>query len=58
MTSPLNGRKPSSTLCRKVGCNKLVAQNIQVGSGYKHSYYCGVNDRIPGNMSKCPLEAE
>ena len=58
MACPLNGRKPSSTLCRKAGCMDLVAKNIETGSGYKHSYYCGINDRIPGNMSKCPKEAE
>jgi hypothetical protein len=59
MTGPLNGAKPSSALCRKAGCKDLVAKKIQTGSmNWKTCYYCGIKDKVPGNMYRCPKEEE
>lgn len=56
MTGPLNGAKPAAGLCRKAGCKELVAKKIQIGDGWKTCYYCGVKDKVPGNMYQCPKE--
>lgn len=59
MTGPLNGAKPSATLCRKAGCRELIARKIQMGAvSYKTCYYCGIKDKVPGNMHKCPKDKE
>lgn len=57
MSGPLNGLKPSSLLCRKVGCPDLKVSTFDTVHGPgKRSYYCGITSRIPGNMYKCPKE--
>ena len=59
MTGPLNGAKPSSTLCRLARCPDLVSKKIQTGAvSCKTCYYCGVKDKVPGNMYRCPKEEQ
>lgn len=55
--TPLNGAKPSSKLCREVGCPDLKIYTFDtVNCPGKRSYYCGITARIPGNMGKCPKD--
>lgn len=59
MTSPLNGARPNSTLCRKAKCPELIAKKIEMGVvRFKTCYYCGIKDKVPGNIYKCPKEEE
>ena len=66
MTGPLNGARPATGLCRKAGCPELVSKKVDTGNGERKMYYCSVYHtasgkhvlKIPGNMSKCPKEAQ
>lgn len=58
MTGPLKGAKPSSMLCRKAGCKELYNLKILVGNSAKNGYYCGITNKVPGNMYQCPKDKE
>lgn len=66
MTGPLNGAKPSTALCKKVGCPELVAMIVETHGDERIVHYCSVYHnasgkhvlKIPGNMYKCPKEEE
>lgn len=49
---------PTTAKCRSSGCAHLQANTIETVRGPRVSWYCDITDRIPGNMSKCPLEDE
>ena len=53
--TPLNGAKPSTKVCREAACIELKVYVLDNGLGRKQ-YYCGITDKVPGNMYKCPLE--
>ncbi|WP_407356777.1 hypothetical protein [Methanolobus sp. WCC5] len=45
-------------ICRTKQCEYLKTVIIETVSGPRRSSYCDVTGKIPGNMSKCPLEDE
>ncbi|WP_342304172.1 hypothetical protein [Methanolobus sp. ZRKC5] len=57
MTGPLKGSHPATGLCRKVKCKHLLPEDIDTVRGPRISWYCGLTDKIPGNMVECPLDA-
>ncbi len=46
------GYKPSVAACKKRKCEELVEEEYQ---GIKRKI-CNVNNRIPGNLARCPLD--
>lgn len=46
------GYKPSVAACKKRKCTELIEEEYQ---GI-HRKICNVNNRIPGNLARCPLE--
>jgi hypothetical protein len=44
--------KPSVKNCKKRGCENLVWEIFEG----RRRMICAVNDRIPGNLTECPLE--
>ncbi|WP_406660907.1 hypothetical protein V7O66_13870 [Methanolobus sp. ZRKC3] len=46
---------PSTAKCKSSGCNHLQGVTIDTVNGPRVNWYCGLTNRIPGNMGKCPL---
>jgi hypothetical protein len=50
--------KPTAKLCKQLKCQHLTPKQVRTSGGWRTSWYCGIADRIPGNMSECPLVPE
>ncbi len=46
------GFKPSVAACKQRKCKELIEEEYQ---GI-HRKICNINNRIPGNLARCPLE--
>lgn len=49
--------KPSVKTCQEKACPKLKDDYLIGKTSGKTRKVCSVNNRIPGNLSKCPFQA-
>lgn len=48
--------KHSVNVCRANKCDKLERKKVETAAGIRMSSYCSITGKVPGNMSRCPLE--
>jgi hypothetical protein len=47
--------KHSVKVCRVNRCKHLERRKVETATGIRMYSYCGITDKVPGNMSECPL---
>lgn len=46
----------SVKVCRVNKCKHLERKAVETAAGIRMQSFCSITDKVPGNMSKCPLE--